>query len=201
MIGDSYATVNELKTYVGIADNLDDDQAEQALATVSRAIEQWCSRQFNDAGSVSARVYFGQCSGYVDVDDFSTTTGLAVATDAGEDGTYDTTWLTTDFYAEPINGVVMGVPGHPYTRVRSTRRWFPVGTVSPTVQVTARWGWPAVPAGVKQATLILGAEVMKLREAPFGVAGFGDFGPVRIRENPVAMRYLAPYRKHGVMVG
>lgn len=200
-LSDIYATVNELKSYLGISDAIDDDEAEQALNTVSRAVEKWCSRQFNDAGSASARVYYPENSGMVHVDDFHTTTGLVVATDGGDDGTYETTWASTDYQLEPLNGVMDGISGWPYNRIRGINRWFPCYGKRPSVQVTARWGWAAVPAGIKQATLILAAEALKLREAPFGVAGFGDFGPVRIRENPIAARYLHPYKLHAVRVG
>lgn len=73
-------------------------------------------------------------------------------------------------------------------------RRFP-GTKRAAVQVTARWGWVAVPAPVKAACLISAAETFKLREAPFGVASFQDFGLARVRDNPIARRKLNPYRR------
>jgi hypothetical protein len=40
-----------------------------------------------------------------------------------------------------------------------------------------------------------------LKDAPFGVAGFGEFGAVRVRNNPRAMALLQPYRRLPVLVG
>lgn len=201
-LGDSYATLTELKARLDIADTTDDDRLTASLATASREIEAWCGRQFNDAGSASARVFPAARTGLLTVDDFSTTTGLVVATDFGDDGTYETTWAASDYQAEPLNGVVAGQPGWPYWRLRAVAaREFPVGNLRPSVQVTAQWGWAAVPAAVKEACLVTASELFKLGDAPFGVAGFGEFGPIRVRMNSRAVSLLAPYRRHPVLVG
>jgi hypothetical protein len=71
---------------------------------------------------------------------------------------------------------------------------WPAYCVRRAVQITALWGWSAVPDPVKQATLIIAAEQWKLKDAPFGVAGFGEFGPIRVRDNPMAASLLARYR-------
>jgi hypothetical protein len=46
---------------------------------------------------------------------------------------------------------------------------------------------------VHEACLIVASETVKLRDAPFGVAGYGDYGAIRVRNNPMAMGMLAPY--------
>jgi hypothetical protein len=69
------------------------------------------------------------------------------------------------------------------------------------LQVTARWGWTAVPAAVKQACLILASETFRLKGAPFGVANMDQFGPIRVRDNPMAQKKLMPYALDPVMVG
>ena len=63
------------------------------------------------------------------------------------------------------------------------------------MHVTARWGWPAIPAPVKQAAFLVSAEQWKLKDAPFGVAGFGEFGAIRVRLNPMVTTLLGPYRR------
>jgi hypothetical protein len=63
------------------------------------------------------------------------------------------------------------------------------------VEVTGVFGWPAVPAPVVQATMLVASELFRLRDAPFGVAGFGEFGAVRVRENPKVAALLDPYCK------
>jgi hypothetical protein len=204
-LGASYATVAELKTRLGnITGTAHDTRLTEALATASRDIDKYCGRQFNDAGSATSRVFYPVDSCLCKVDDFSTTSGLVVKTDSGNDGTYELTWtIATDVQVEPLNGVVDGETGWPYWRIRAVGSLvYPVLSYPnrAPVQVTAQWGWAAVPAGVKEACLILAEETFKLSEAPFGVLGFGAFGPVRVRQNPVAMLKLDPYRRDPVLV-
>ncbi|HEX6968607.1 MAG TPA: hypothetical protein VF174_07345 [Micromonosporaceae bacterium] len=203
-LGDPYATRDELKARLDIpdADTLDDNRMDEALTTVSREIETWCGRQFNNTTVASARVYQPRTTGLLVVDDFHTTTDLTIAVDNGDDGTYETTWPATDYALEPRNGIVSGQTGWPYWRIVATgNRWWPTTHRRPSVQVTAQWGWAAVPAPVKEACLIAAAELFKLGDAPFGIAGYGEFGPVRIRLNSRAMSLLAPYRLNPVKVG
>lgn len=200
-LGDSYATLTEIKTRLDIADTTDDDRLTASLASASREIEAWCGRQFNDAGTASARKYRPTGCHLVTVDDFHTTAGLVVETDTDDDGTFDTTWTSGDYELEPFNGVVSGMSGWPYNQVRAVESLtFPTGRRRATVQVTAQWGWAAVPAPVKEACLMIASETFKAGDAPFGVAGFGEFGPVRIRMNTQAQTLLAPYRLHPVLV-
>jgi hypothetical protein len=65
-----------------------------------------------------------------------------------------------------------------------------------TVEITGVWGWPAVPFEVKQACRIMVAEIAKMQESPLGVAGFGEYGVMRVGKSlpPRAMDFLAPYR-------
>jgi hypothetical protein len=52
-----------------------------------------------------------------------------------------------------------------------------------------------VPAQVKQACRLQVARVMKRQESPLGVAGFGEFGVVRVsRLDPDIDAMLQPYK-------
>lgn len=200
-LGDPYATLSELKNYMAV-DNMTHDQIlEDALASVSREIEDHTHRQFNQAGSATERRYHPEHGCLVQVDDFHTKTGLVVETDDDDDGTFETIWSDSEFQLEPLDGVVGGVDGWPWHVIRAVgSRTFPSGQ-RPTVRVTAEWGWAAVPAPVHQACLILASETTKLKDAPFGVAGFGDFGAVRVKQNPMAAKKLHPYARYPVLVG
>jgi hypothetical protein len=197
-LGDPYATLPELKNRSDIPadDDLDDSQMTAALAAASREIDRWCHRQFNDAGAASPRAYRA-VGCLVLVDDFHTTDGLTINADATASGTYDQAWMPADYQLEPLNGVVDGVPGWPYCRIVGLSHRLPTSH-RPLVQVTARWGWAQVPPDVKEACLILAAESFKLGDAPFGVAGSGEFGPIRIRMNTLVEQKLAPYRRHPI---
>lgn len=199
-LGDNYHTLAELKTRLGISDNTDNDALNAASASASRNIEKYCRRQFNDAGSASARQYYPMSSTVVLVDDFHTTTGLQVATDNDDDGDWDTIWATTDYVLEPLNGVRDGVAGWPYWKVKAVEANYFYATRRPNVEVTARWGWAAVPAPVKEASLALAEEIFKMKDSPYGIAGFGEFGFVRVRENPKIVSLLMNYRRRAVRV-
>ncbi|MGN9802062.1 head-tail connector protein [Micromonospora sp. L32] len=193
-IGDPYATVAELKARMDVEDAIDDARLSEALEAASREIETWCDRQFNKATVASTRVFRPQTRTIALVDDFHTLTDLAVGVDSSGGGTY-AAWGVGAYQLEPLNGVVSGRPGWPYCRIRAVGSYgFPCGPLA-SVQVTAQWGWAEVPANVREACLIIAAESFKLGDAPFGVAGFGEFGPVRVRMNSLAEQKLLPYQR------
>lgn len=197
-IGDPYATVQLLKDRLGITDSNDDFRLDDALDSASRGIEEYCERQFNDAGVASARVYRPQSYWMTHVDDFHTITGLVIKVDTGDTGTFTTTWTQADYELEPLNGIVSGVPGWPFWRIRAINQGF-LCQRRASVQVTARWGWAAVPRAVKEACLILAEEAFKLSDNPFGSGGYSDFGVIKVRNNPFAARMLAPYQRNPVL--
>lgn len=199
-LGDAYATVNDLKARLDREDGIDENALKAALDTASRGIEKMTGRQFNKATTATARVYRPRSYRFVDVDDFHTTTGLIVETDDGDTGTYGTSWASTDYELYPLNGIVDGETGWPWSKVRTLNtRWFRGGTRA-TVRVTAQWGWAAVPAAVKESCLVAAVEIFKLKDAPFGVGGYGDFGIIRVRDNPFVARMLAPYARNAFLV-
>lgn len=197
-IGDSYATLAELKARLIIDDSVDDAALTNALEVASRGVDAFCGRQFNTDNIVSARVYNPLDECLVFVDDFHTDTGLIVKTDDNDDGVFETTWSSSDFQVEPLNSRRHG-ESWPLWRIRAVHtRSFPSARRA-TVEVTANWGWATVPASVKEACLLLAAETYKLKDAPFGVAGYGDYGPIRVRKNPMAAAMLAPYRRKALV--
>src|SRR5678816_2373102 len=149
MIGDPYCSVLQLRDYCQVNDSIDDSILGQVCNAVSWGIEQYCRRQFNDAESATARVFYPDSLFHVAVADFHTVTGLIVKT--GD--TFATT--LTDYTLEPLNGIQRGRTGFPYRKIRLNSGTFTTSTVRrPTVQVTARWGWAAVPDAVTMAALI-----------------------------------------------
>lgn len=194
-LGQPYASLDELKDRLDVDDTVDDEKLTRALSAASESVRGFCRRDFGQETTPSARVYrpLGPCVAHVD--DFHTTDGLVIATDDDGDGTFETTWDASDYQLEPLNGVVDGEPGWPFWRIRAVGdRTFPRYRRA-SLQVTAQWGWAEVPDAVREATLIIAEELYKLKDAPFGVAGFGDFGVVRVRDNPVAMGKLTRFRR------
>lgn len=193
-LGDPYISVNQLKEHVNQPVGADDEQYLATLVgAVSRQIEHHCGRQFNDAGTTSARVYRPTTDRLVIVDDFSTDTGLIVAVDNVNDGTYAKT--VANYNLEPTNGIRHGRTGWPYNRIETfSGDLLPLHTYRPGVRVTARWGWAAVPADVVQAALIQAARVYQRRYSPGGLVGQGDFVfRVSGRPDPDVVEMLSPY--------
>ncbi len=208
-LGDAYATLDELKVYLSILDEDDESSVDQyddlklsdALMTASREIEAFCDRQFNKTETSSSRLYRPKGCKVVTIDDFYSTDDLVIETDSGYSGDFNITWQASGYELEPLNGIVSGSAGWPYYRIRAVGSYaFPVISERASLRVTAKWGWTDVPAPVKQACLVIASEIFKLKDAPFGVVGYGDYG-VRVKNSPVAMRMLAPYQRNPVKVG
>lgn len=196
-LGDNYVDSSTFKAHAEINDTDDDTEIAAVLSAVSRAIERYCGRQFNDAGSATARVFDALTACSVYVDDFSTTTGLVVKTDTSGDASYATTISSSYYSLEPRNGIVDGQAGHPYRKITLTNgRTFPTSYGHPAVQVTARWGWAAVPADVAQACLIQATRIFRRKHNPggesIGVNGFVFRTPAKLDGDVEAM--LMPYR-------
>lgn len=206
-LGDPYATVTDLKNYLKLplADTTRDANLLNAVNSATGDIEKHCHRQFNLDTTVTQRVF--QPDNWLDLrtDDFGTLTGLIVDLDYSGTGNFSQTLSATDYEVYPLNGVVDGTPGWPYNRLLATGgAGFPVLTFRRrgTVRVTAKYGWPSVPAPIKQACLIIAAQKFRLADAPWGVAGMTEFGTaVRIREIPLVKETLVPYIRYPVLGG
>lgn len=201
-IGDNYITTQELADYMSIQGTGYNARIAAVCSAVSREVEDYCHRQFNQAASATARIYRPKDRFTALVDDFFTTTGLIIATDNDDDGTFETTWVAADYSLSPLNGVRNGRTGWPWWQVDAvgfTQRFHP--TNHPNLQVTAQWGWSAVPPEVKESCLILGADTFQLKDSRLGVAGADQFGTVvRVRDNVVALNKLRHFAKQKVFM-
>lgn len=199
-ITNGYATQAEMKVRFDISHNDDNDLIDAAVTSASRAIDAHCARRFYKDGSVTARVYYGRQRtnglSYVDIADFHTTTGLVVKTDTSDNGTFDTTWDSDDYELHPLNGVTSGIESVPYSELVAVKtRYFPTGGKRARVQISADWGWAAVPTEVGEACQILAGRLLRRKDTPDGIAGGFDFEPIRItnRKDPDVTMLLAPF--------
>lgn len=197
-ITNGYATAAQLRTHLGdTGSTLTTELLERAINATSRSIDKWCGRRFWQDGTVQVRTYRPEDPYEAWTDDISTTTGLIVKTDTSGDGTYATTWSSTDYQLEPLNANVQDAAYAWWRLVAIDRYTFPTPTRRPTLQVTAKFGWPVVPPEVEEACLLRAAAIFKRSEAVFGIAGFGEFGVVRIgRQDPDVVELLSPYRRY-----
>lgn len=183
-----YCTLTELRDHFGDAGSaLPATDLERAINATSRAIDLHCGRRFwrDPAEALTTRRYRVDDWYELDVDDISSTAGLVVSTDPAADGSWSTTWATTDYQPEPLDVDVEHPDAYAWTRLVALGGTWPTHPRRATVRVTARHGWSAIPAGVNEACILRAAAIFKRREAVFGVAGLNGFGEVRItRKDP-----------------
>jgi hypothetical protein len=188
-----YCSVEELKSRLGVTGTGDDLELTFAVQAASRSVDEICGRYF--WRGTDTRTYVPQSIWEQSLDDLVSVTTLKIDRDG--DGTFEETWtLNTDYALTPYN---TGSTGElrPYTGMRITGTKFLPFTWMwshlDRIQVTGVFGWPSVPLAVKQASLIAAADLFKLKDAPFGVAGISDFGVMRVKANPIVPALLARY--------
>ena len=193
----NYVALSTLKDALGITGSGDDTFLNLSIDSTEELIDDLCGRSFTQDSGVSAKTFRAQPY-YAVTDDISTLTGLVVKTDTSGDGTFDTTWSSSDIQTEPLNNLVKG---RSVNNLRAVGDYlFPVyGDGLASVEVTANWGWPAVPDPIEQATLMMASRLYGRKASPMGVIGVGDFGPVRIsRSDPDVAHMLMDYRRAGI---
>jgi hypothetical protein len=195
----SYATLTELKASLGITDNTDNTALESVLDSADELINNY----------VDTKVGFGRTSSqtrYYTADrfDFVLTDPIVsvsqLATDVNGDGTYSQVWTANDYILAPRNAAL---DSRPYTEIDTSPFSnadynFPVGYLE--VKVTGIFGWPSVPAAVKQAALIQAGAIWASRTAPFGAVGSESLGGVLRMSaalHPEARALLEAYRLRG----
>lgn len=206
-ITNGYTSLVQLKSYAQIASAADDAILEAAVNASSRWIDSYCGWRFWQDATVVARTFYPDDEDELCLieepggDGISTATGLIVKLDNDGDGVFETTLtIGTDFLLRPTNALVR-VPAWPYTEIALTGTQMFVEDLynRPTVEVTAKWGFPAVPDDVTAACLLLARDLYKeIKSAPFGVADFGADGPLRVGANRTARMMLDSYRKPAV---
>lgn len=169
-----------------------DDLIENAIRTACRYIERRTGRVFYTAVTPTARtVPVVGFSEHRDswqeqvllVDDIASATSLAVAT--GSTGNW--TAFTT-FDTGPDNALAYG---RPITEIRAATGWLPAHG---RVQVTALWGWPAVPDDIAEAAALLARRLYRRKDSPQGVLGNSEWGVTRVsRTDPDVEALIAPF--------
>ncbi len=191
--GPWYATLAELRVSVNLAatDTTRDNPLSIALSGASRAVEEYTERDsFLLATTATARTYgltrnviCNELGERRRVDDIGSLTDLAV--ELTTDGVTFTT--LTGYETYPDNALARGNAIEailsPSTSLRSYRR----------MRVTARWGWPAVPAAVHQATLLQAARLYRRKDSPEGVSGSADWGLMRVPNLDPDVKALLAY--------
>ena len=172
-LSDPYASVSEYKTRVDKTATTDDAAIFAQLKSVSRYIDQRCRRAdgFNQATAAVTRKYDGNGRSRVWLnDDIATTSGLIVKCDLNGDYDYadadETLAVDTHFWIGPDNAgttkpfewlEVAPLPANGVLSVWPAQRR--------AIEVTALYGWPAVPEAIKELTVALTRYMRDIEES------------------------------------
>jgi len=191
-----YATRAQLKTYLSIdTDNTNEDTIlDSVITAASRGIDNYCGRYFYADAAATARIFIPRKRTMwrpegeeLLVDDISTTTSLVVETGVANGSTWT---AVTNYEATPENALARGRPITGLIRIIS---FWGLGGPTSRVRVTAKWGWPAIPDVVYQATLIQAARLFHRKDSPEGVLGSAEWGTIRLsRIDPDVQALVRP---------
>ena len=202
-----YVGLEEMKDRLGITDSTDDSSLQFAIAASAGCINEYCGQSFFRV--TETRTFVPMDLWLLDIPPLVSATSLKIDRDG--DGVFEEPWVQgTDYMLRlgprRYNANELG-QSRPYKQVHvlQTGRLFPFLLPyghQDKVQIAGTWGWPAVPWQVAEANRILAAQVFKEKDAPFGVAGFGDLGVVKVSSSPTLVmmleRFINPKSKVGI---
>jgi len=192
-IANGYCTLAEVKAALRLTDNVDDTLIEGAIESASRRIDGVTGRWFYKTASTAISMY--PVDSYnVSTQDMANTS-IIVKTDDDGNGTFETTWTQgTDYQLEPLNASLNGKPYNRIVAIGGKTFSTQTNPDMPLVQVTAYWGWEAVPHDIRQAAVLLSIRGFARYNAALGVVGFADMA-IQVRAvDPDVRDLLAPYR-------
>lgn len=223
----AYATVASLKLKINKQLNVDDQVLQGALDHASTLIDQVCHRDpggFQAIPQPSARLYSGNGTGVQRINECVEVT-LVEVKDSPSDNTY-TAWESTDWIAATGDPrfpdfnttpylFLLALPTGTYD-IFTSGRWVhrmgfrpihPIRTKfgTPTVRVTARWGYAdSVPGEIAEAVVIQASRWFKRGQSSYSdTMSTSDFGQLfyqRTLDPDIALildkgRYISPLFK------
>jgi len=170
-VTDAYATAEEYRARVDQSDATGDDVLLSQLSAVTQYLKNRLGRFFTRDAAVVVRTFDGNGQRRLYVPDIATATGLIVKVDLDGDFDFDgadeTLTIGTHFWVGPANadkgpevwpfGYLEIIPGNGRLEVWPAR--------ARAVQVTASFGWPAVPGAIKEATISVTRQLRDMQEA------------------------------------
>jgi hypothetical protein len=195
-VANEYADLATLKASLNIesADTSRDVLLNRALSSASRSIDKACGRRFwIDPAPVARRynpyrrVVSEENGELLIVDDIGSESGLVVESGSGTSYT-----PVTNYETAPDNALLDGRPVTGLLRPFGIWTWRYSSTTR--IRVTARFGWPAIPEDIVQATLIQAARFYRRKDSPEGVTGSAEWGVVRLsRRDPDVWALIENY--------
>lgn len=226
-VTDAYATAAQYRTIVAKSDAGSDTDVAGDLLALSRWLDKKLGRFFTKDAAAVARVFtlpgslrtalaaaplgwaesenpwrYGVYSRTLSVDDLAAAP-TSVKIDQNGDGLFtdETALAATDYELWPLNAA-LGPEPSPYTAVVipvwSTVGGFPAGA---RVQVTAQWGWPAVPEAIMRATCqITGILRLESPRATQRVSELGEVIGTSRQAQEIVEKLACVYARHAGIV-
>jgi hypothetical protein len=181
-----HVTVEDYKAWSRIQTWDNDFEVESAIVTAEQSLDDALGRRLIEAGDTATSRVFVPCDELVLlIDDAAEITSI---TNAGA--------TITSYQLEPLNGLSAGGEQVPYDLVRLTAGcWYRDGGRA-TVTVTARWGWPALPAGLGDVVKIATKAVLDGRNVRLGIADLTAGGAVTERDAALVRNFVRDHRGH-----
>ena len=195
-ITNGYCTLPEIKAAdaLDLADASWDAALERVIEAASRAVDAHCMRRFYVNTDDETRYYCSEDGRLCYTDDLVSITTLA--TDDQDDRTYSTVWAATDYDMEPYNAAVQGWP-YMYLSVAPSGNYnFPI--IRRGVKIVGKFGFPAVPVKVRQATLQQAMRFWMREKTVLGSSAMGALGEMRVNMpglDPDIQQMLIEYRR------
>lgn len=203
----AYCTVDDLREQLGDLErnNLSHRQIVRNINAASRAIDEHTGRRFWADAAPVTKVFDVPPGTDYELwlpEDISTSTGLVVTP---YDGTaYTTAWAASAYRLWPYGANSSGSPYGGWWKLESTGATrFDVRGMRGNypLQVTARFGWSFCPPQVEEACILLATALFKRKDAPYGVAQFGDIAAVQVvRTDKHVQELLWPFVRDVAMV-
>lgn len=188
-VTDAYATAVQYRGIISKSDIADDAAILVDLTAISRYMEGRLGRFFTQDAAAVSRLYVpSESTTVLRVDDLSAAPS-SVKIDDDDDGVFtdETALAAADYELCPLNAD-KGPEVYPWDSIRLTpwgsRSYFPAGV---RVQVTAKFGWPAVPSAIQRACIHLTA-ILRL-ESPRATRRIQELDQV-IETSPDAQRII-----------
>lgn len=191
-MANEYGTIGALKQRLKIPsdDNSRDELLLSALGAASRGIERATGRRFWLDPEPVTRTYnprrrlVPEADGELLLTDDIGTDDMVV--EVGSGTSYS---AVTDYETWPENALADGKP------ITGLLRVFGIWAVTGTrIRITTRFGWPAEPDPIPEASLIQAARLYRRADSPEGVTGSAEWGVVRVsRRDPDVWNLIEPY--------
>lgn len=184
-----YGSIADLKERLQLeaGDDTRDSVLNSVLDAASRGIDRACGRRFWLDDELVERTFNprGRVANQDDgslflVNDIGSAEGMVVQSGGATVTGYETSPDNALLDGQPITGLLL-VNGS----------W---GSAANRIRITAKFGWPAVPADIVEATLIQASRLFKRKDSPEGVTGSAEWGVVRLsRRDPDVWNLIEPY--------